>query len=148
MAKAQVLRQRMVEDLAQRGELDERWRAAFTEVARHAFIPELVWRQNRDSEGNCDLVPLHRAEDPQRWLELAYANDSIITQVDRLGGANQPGGRDTHALGYRVLPRWTTGAHRALRRHRHRKHRRPSLIHVAARPTHPPLHHRSDRARF
>jgi protein-L-isoaspartate(D-aspartate) O-methyltransferase len=79
---AQVLRQRMVEGLDERNELDQRWRATFTEVARHVFIPQLVWRQNRDAGGDCDLVPLRRAEDPQRWLELAYANDSIITQVD------------------------------------------------------------------
>jgi protein-L-isoaspartate O-methyltransferase len=91
VADAQVLRQRMVEGLAQRGELDEQWRPAFTEVARHAFVPELVWRQDRDCKGNCDLVPLHRAEDPQRWLELAYANDSVITQVDDGHPADQDG---------------------------------------------------------
>jgi protein-L-isoaspartate(D-aspartate) O-methyltransferase len=79
---APALRQRMVEGLAQRGELDERWRAAFTEVPRHAFLPELVWRQDRDCASDCDLVPLRRAEDPQRWLELAYANSSVSTQVD------------------------------------------------------------------
>jgi hypothetical protein len=88
---AQVLRQRMVEGLAQRGELDERWRAAFTEVPRHVFVPELVWRQDRDAEGDCDLVPLRRDEDPQRWLELAYANDSVITQVDEGRSAGENG---------------------------------------------------------
>jgi protein-L-isoaspartate(D-aspartate) O-methyltransferase len=82
VADARALRQRMVEDLAQRGELDERWRAAFTEVPRHVFLPELVWRQDRDRAGDCDLVPLRRVEDPQRWLELAYANASVSTQVD------------------------------------------------------------------
>ena len=82
VADGQVLRQRMVEGLAQRGELDERWRAAFAEVPRHVFVPELVWRHDRDCEGDCDLVPLRRAEDPQHWLELAYANASVITQVD------------------------------------------------------------------
>jgi protein-L-isoaspartate(D-aspartate) O-methyltransferase len=82
VVEAKALRQRMVEGLAQRGELDERWRAAFTEVARHAFLPELVWRQDRGCAGDCDLVPLRRAEDPQRWLELAYANSAVATQVD------------------------------------------------------------------
>jgi protein-L-isoaspartate(D-aspartate) O-methyltransferase len=72
----------MVEGLAKRGELDERWRAAFTEVPRHMFVPKLVWRHDRDSDGDCDLVPLRRAEDPHRWLELAYADTMIITQVD------------------------------------------------------------------
>jgi protein-L-isoaspartate(D-aspartate) O-methyltransferase len=79
---AEVLRQRMVEGLVQRGELDERWRAAFSEVPRHAFIPELVWHQDRDAGSHCDLVPLRRREDPQRWLERAYANAPVTTQVD------------------------------------------------------------------
>jgi protein-L-isoaspartate(D-aspartate) O-methyltransferase len=82
VADATALRHRMVEGLAQRGELDERWRTALTEVPRHVFVPELVWRHDEDSNGNCDLVPLRRAEDPQRWLELAYANDFVTIQVD------------------------------------------------------------------
>jgi protein-L-isoaspartate O-methyltransferase len=71
VANADVLRQGMVEGLTRRGELDERWRAAFSEVPRHEFIPELVWRQDRDADSDCDLVPLHRCEDPRRWLERA-----------------------------------------------------------------------------
>ncbi len=82
MSDAEVLRQGMVEGLAQRGELDERWRATFTEVSRHEFIPELVWRHDRDTSAHCDLVPLRRRDDPQRWLELAYANAAVKTQVD------------------------------------------------------------------
>jgi len=59
VADAEALRQCMVEGLARRGELDERWRAAFTEVPRHEFIPELVWRRHdRDAGGNYDLMPL------------------------------------------------------------------------------------------
>ena len=82
MSNAEMLRQGMVEGLAQRGELDERWRAAFTEVPRHEFIPELVWRYDRDTSAHCDLIPLCRRDDPQRWLELAYANAAVKTQVD------------------------------------------------------------------
>ncbi|MGH3752486.1 MAG: methyltransferase domain-containing protein [Pseudonocardiaceae bacterium] len=82
LADAEVLRQGMVEVLAQRGELGERWRAAFTEVARHEFIPELVWRYDRETSAHCDLVPLRRGDDPQGWLERAYANASVTTQVD------------------------------------------------------------------
>jgi protein-L-isoaspartate O-methyltransferase len=67
VADAEALRQGMVEGLAQRGELDERWLAAFTEVARHEFIPELVWRRDRNAVGHCDLVPLRRGEDSQGW---------------------------------------------------------------------------------
>ncbi|MGH3874500.1 MAG: methyltransferase domain-containing protein [Pseudonocardiaceae bacterium] len=82
MADSDVPRQRMVQDLAQRGELDERWRAAFTEVPRHEFIPELVWHHDRDTAGHCDLVPRRRCDDEQGWLERAYTNESVITQVD------------------------------------------------------------------
>jgi protein-L-isoaspartate(D-aspartate) O-methyltransferase len=82
VADAEVLRQCMVEGLAGRGELDERWRAAFTEVPRHEFIPELVWCHDRDVDADCDLVPLRRCDDPQRWLERAYANAPVNTQVD------------------------------------------------------------------
>ncbi|MGH3697142.1 MAG: methyltransferase domain-containing protein [Pseudonocardiaceae bacterium] len=82
MTDAEALRESMVEGLAQRGELDERWRAAFTEVARHEFIPELVWRYDRDTSAHCDLLPVRRSEDPQWWLEGAYANAAVYTQVD------------------------------------------------------------------
>lgn len=82
MADAEALRQGMVEGLTQRGELDERWRAAFTEVPRHEFIPELVWRHDGDTSAHCDLVPLRRCDDPQGWLERAYANIAVATQVD------------------------------------------------------------------
>jgi len=78
----EALRLRMIADLAERGELDERWRAAFLTVPRHAFIPDLVWRQDRTVAGDRDLVPMRRADDPDGWLELAYANDSVNTQVD------------------------------------------------------------------
>ena len=82
MADANALRQRMVEGLARRGELDERWRAAFTEVPRHEFIPELVWHHNREAGSHCDLVPLRRCDDEQGWLERAYADAPVNTQVD------------------------------------------------------------------
>ncbi|MEO7195003.1 MAG: methyltransferase domain-containing protein [Pseudonocardiaceae bacterium] len=82
MTDADVLRQRMVEGLTQRGELDERWRAAFTEVPRHEFIPELIWHHDRDTAGHCDLVPLRRRDDARGWLERAYANAPVVTQVD------------------------------------------------------------------
>jgi len=78
---AETLRQRMVDGLAARGELDPWWRTAFTEVPRHAFLPDTVWCQNGTSSGN-DLIPMRRADDPERWLELAYANAPVNTQVD------------------------------------------------------------------
>jgi protein-L-isoaspartate(D-aspartate) O-methyltransferase len=68
----------MVDELTADGFLDSGWREAFLAVPRHAFIPDLVWREQRR-----DLVPFQRADDPRRWLELAYASRQfVITQVD------------------------------------------------------------------
>ncbi len=69
---------RMVEELTAGGFLDPGWREAFLAVPRHVFIPDLVWQEQRR-----DLVPFQRAEDPSRWLQLAYAPQQfVITQVD------------------------------------------------------------------
>lgn len=73
---------RMVDDLVGKGDLAEQWREAFLTVPRHAFIPDTIWRVDEDTEDVNDLVPLHRAEDPETWLELAYADEAVITQVD------------------------------------------------------------------
>jgi protein-L-isoaspartate(D-aspartate) O-methyltransferase len=65
-----------------------RWRTTLTPwwpslqaVPRHRFIPGTVWVDN-DTDSPPALVPLHRAQDPARWLELAYATDYVVTQVD------------------------------------------------------------------
>ncbi|MGH3934370.1 MAG: methyltransferase domain-containing protein [Pseudonocardiaceae bacterium] len=82
---AQALHHQMVKKLVAAGTVGEDWRAAFEAVPRHAFIPELTWRH-----GRAGLVPRYRAEDPDGWLSAAYADDSIITQVDD----GEPGGPD------------------------------------------------------
>jgi protein-L-isoaspartate(D-aspartate) O-methyltransferase len=72
------LRSRMVDELTAGGFLDPGWREAFLAVPRHAFIPDLIWQEQRR-----DLVPFQRAEDPNRWMQLAYApRQFVITQVD------------------------------------------------------------------
>jgi protein-L-isoaspartate(D-aspartate) O-methyltransferase len=72
------LRRRMVDDLTSSGVLDPPWRKAFLAVPRHAFIPDTIWRQRRR-----ELMPFHRADDPDRWLQLTYAPTQVlITQVD------------------------------------------------------------------
>lgn len=72
------LLRRMVDDLTTAGFLDSGWRETFLAVPRHAFIPDLVWQEQRR-----DLVPFHRADDPSRWLRLAYSPKQVlITQVD------------------------------------------------------------------
>jgi protein-L-isoaspartate(D-aspartate) O-methyltransferase len=68
----------MVDDLSSGGVLDPVWRETFLAVPRHAFIPDVVWHQQRR-----ELVPFHRGDDPDRWLRLAYApHQFVITQVD------------------------------------------------------------------
>jgi protein-L-isoaspartate(D-aspartate) O-methyltransferase len=56
------------------------WRPALATVPRHRYIPDTVWVDN-DGDGPT-LLPLHRDDDPARWLELAYSDDAVITQVD------------------------------------------------------------------
>ncbi|MFY9807508.1 MAG: methyltransferase domain-containing protein [Pseudonocardiaceae bacterium] len=80
------LRARMVQRLAANSYLGQ-WKAplapwwpALAAVPRHRYIPDLVWINN-DGNGPT-LLPLHRDGDPQRWLELAYADDAVITQID------------------------------------------------------------------
>jgi protein-L-isoaspartate(D-aspartate) O-methyltransferase len=70
------LGRRLMDELAASGDLTPQWRSAFDAVPRHLFIPDLVWREERM------LVPLRRSDDPATWLELAYANSPVITQVD------------------------------------------------------------------
>jgi protein-L-isoaspartate(D-aspartate) O-methyltransferase len=77
-----VLLGRLIDELVASGKLAPSWREAFGAVPRHAFIPDLVWREDPDVDGPVDLVPLRRADDPEGWLELAYGNDFVITQVD------------------------------------------------------------------
>ena len=74
------LRQAMVDRLAASGALASSWRAAFLAVPRHWFIPDLVWRE--EEEGPQYLLPQRRADDPDGWLARAYADVSVVTQVD------------------------------------------------------------------
>lgn len=80
------LRARMVQRLAANTYLAQweaplaPWRPALATVPRHRYIPNTVWLDN-DGKGPT-LLPLHRDDDPDRWLELAYADDAVITQID------------------------------------------------------------------
>ena len=43
--------------------------------------PDTVWFRNPD--GWPTLLPLHRGDDPDRWLELTYTHDdAVVTQID------------------------------------------------------------------
>ncbi len=77
-AQGHLAHRRLVAHLTGSGALSADWRAAFEAVPRADFIPETVWVEG---EGGV-LVSLRRTRDPQRWCELAYADDAVITQVD------------------------------------------------------------------
>ncbi|MQY04225.1 methyltransferase domain-containing protein [Actinomadura macrotermitis] len=49
-------------------------RAALRGVPRHLFVPPVAWTG--------DGGRVHRRTDPERWLDLAYGDDAIITQLD------------------------------------------------------------------
>lgn len=57
------------------------WLPSLREVPRHAFLPDTVWVDNEPG-ADPPLVPLHREQDPQRWLSLAYDGEGVATQVD------------------------------------------------------------------
>lgn len=78
IVEEQVAHWQLVEHLTESGALSPEWRPAFEAVHRAGFIPETVWVEGTGGV----LVPLRRTQDPQRWWELAYADDAIITQVD------------------------------------------------------------------
>ncbi len=74
----------LVAELAASGVLDAGWRAAFEAAPRHRFIPEVIWDD--------DDQPVRRSDQPQRWLEAAYANAPVVIQLDD-GAAPEPGRR-------------------------------------------------------
>jgi len=83
----------MVTALVERGELSPEWRPAFEQVARHRFIPDIVYRHD-ESAGGPDLLPVRRADDPEGWLARAYANSAVQTQVDEGQPDEQGRGRE------------------------------------------------------
>ncbi|MGW0787503.1 methyltransferase domain-containing protein [Streptomyces sp. NPDC002911] len=63
----------LVQDLADRGLLDSRWRQAFEVVPRSQFIPADVWRQLHD---RCQLVV-----GTDEWLALVNSDEPVVTQL-------------------------------------------------------------------
>ncbi|MEV1240480.1 methyltransferase domain-containing protein [Nonomuraea sp. NPDC049750] len=62
----------------QLGGLDDKWRAAFHAVPRHLFIPDRAWCDPDDGPG----FLIDRTADPETWLNIAYSNTAIVTQLD------------------------------------------------------------------
>jgi protein-L-isoaspartate(D-aspartate) O-methyltransferase len=67
----------LVDDLIAEGVVGEQWRAAFLEVPREVFIPEMIWREAGD-----ELVPLRRGDELSEWLRRVYGPGYVVTQVD------------------------------------------------------------------
>ncbi|MPZ66891.1 MAG: methyltransferase domain-containing protein [Pseudonocardiaceae bacterium] len=65
------------DELVTRGELTPDWRPSFLAVPRLWFIPDVIWHEVGDV-----MRPVHRAEDPDRWRELASGEEFVVTQVD------------------------------------------------------------------
>ncbi|MBK3556316.1 methyltransferase domain-containing protein [Streptomyces sp. MBT56] len=72
----------LVQDLADRGLLDARWRQVFEAVPRSQFIPPDIWRQLPD---RCESV-VGTAE----WLALVNSDEPVVTQLDD-GAESGPG---------------------------------------------------------
>jgi protein-L-isoaspartate(D-aspartate) O-methyltransferase len=97
------LRRRLVTDLESRGQLPADWRTAFLDVPREAFIPDTVWWHDRELDSRYDLVPLRRGQDPERWMELVYADDFVVTQVND-GQPAGPEGRGDEVTSSASMP--------------------------------------------
>ncbi|WP_354596053.1 methyltransferase domain-containing protein [Streptomyces sp. JL1001] len=72
----------LVQELADRGLLNARWRRVFEAVPRSQFVPPEAWRQLRD---RCE--PLVSTEE---WLALVNSDEPVVTQLDD-GAEGGPG---------------------------------------------------------
>ncbi|MFB7399801.1 methyltransferase domain-containing protein [Streptomyces rubiginosohelvolus] len=72
----------LVQDLADRGLLDARWRQVWEAVPRSQFIPPDIWRQLPD---RCE--PVVGTAD---WLTLVNSDEPVVTQLDD-GAEDGPG---------------------------------------------------------
>lgn len=77
--------------LVDAGVLPTGWRAPYWAASRHRFLPDTVWARGTDDE----LITVERHREPNRWMDIAYADAPVITQVDADGhystsSASQP----------------------------------------------------------
>ncbi|MER5971378.1 methyltransferase [Streptomyces sp. NPDC002055] len=62
------------------------WAKAVTAAPRHRFLPPRVWLIEGDGYAPCDAE-----QEPDRWLEAAYADAPVVTQVN---DGQDPGDED------------------------------------------------------
>ncbi|MPZ66812.1 MAG: methyltransferase domain-containing protein [Pseudonocardiaceae bacterium] len=94
MIDSESLSRQLLDQLTDSNELTPAWRDAFASVPRQVFIPDTIWRNDGDG-----LVPLHRTEDPQAWMQRAWGDRAVVTQVD-----------DGHPAGPGQLGRYVTSS--------------------------------------
>jgi methyltransferase of ATP-grasp peptide maturase system len=81
--EAARLRERLAFDLAEAGHLrSKQWRAAIEDVPRHEFVPEFFAKIDVEAGPTLwDPIDAQRSG-PERWLKMAYADVSHVTQLD------------------------------------------------------------------
>ncbi len=66
-------------ELEAHGDLTEQeWRTALLEVPRHLFVPNKAWAAPIGGDGYL----IDRDQSPEEWMNAAYADHPIITQLD------------------------------------------------------------------
>jgi methyltransferase of ATP-grasp peptide maturase system len=83
--RAALLRRHLAEQLTAGGQLrSPAWRAAVEAVPRHEFVPQLFRMLDGPGPSRWEPVTPERVG-ADRWLELTYADDSLVTQLDGVG---------------------------------------------------------------
>ncbi|WP_067485571.1 ATP-grasp peptide maturase system methyltransferase [Actinomadura hibisca] len=80
-AQAAALRHILADELERSGDLySPQWRRVVERVPRHLFVPEFFRRA--DSDRGTLWEPVSREHELDRWLDLAYRNETWVTQLD------------------------------------------------------------------
>ncbi|GAA2636258.1 ATP-grasp peptide maturase system methyltransferase [Actinomadura fulvescens] len=80
-ARAVSLRHTLADELERSGDLySPQWRRAVERVPRHLFVPQVF--QRTDTDQGTRWKPVIGEHDVGRWLDLAYRNETLVTQLD------------------------------------------------------------------
>lgn len=80
--RAAALRHKLADELEREGDLySPQWRRAVEQVPRHLFVPEFF--EGIDSDRGTLWAQVSSEHDTGRWLDLAYRNETWVTQLDR-----------------------------------------------------------------